>query len=194
MPPSPDRRALLKAALVLGLATTGLAACAGFGSSRLPIADNNFVMQAAAGGMGEVAFGEMAQRQSSSPLVRQYADQMVAEHTQANRELMAIAGRKGVVPPTALDPGRINVSRQLAMVTGPDFDRQYMAQQAQDHELQAALFRQQASAGTDPELRAFAQKWLPSVEAHAEMARSIRQQLDTPPPPPAAATRARRMR
>jgi putative membrane protein len=157
-----------------------LAGCTGLGSSRLTTADNNFVMQAAAGGVGEVAFGGLAQRHSSNPAVQRFGEQMVSEHTVANRELIAIAGRKGVVPPTTLDPGRVNANRQLSALTGPQFDQQYMAQQAQDHELQAALFRQQAQSGTDPELRAYAAKWLPHVEQHAQMARSLLNSVASP--------------
>lgn len=158
---------------VLVGAALGLAACAGQGSPSLAAADNNFVMQAAAGGVGEVSLGELAERKTSNPAVRQFARHMIDEHTTANRELIALAGRKGVTPPTTLDPGRVNVNRQLSELGGADFDRQYMAQQVQDHELQAALFRQQAQSGIDPELRAYAAKHLPAVEGHARMARQV---------------------
>jgi len=149
----------------------GLSACAGQGNPSLATTDNNFIMQAAAGGVGEVAFGQLAERYSSNPAVRQFAQQMINDHTGANRELIAIAGRKGVTPPTTLDPGRVNANRQLSTLTGAAFDQQYMAQQVQDHELQLALFRQQAQSGIDPELLAFAAKYLPTVEAHLQMAR-----------------------
>ncbi len=158
----------------------GLTACQGRGNPSLATTDNNFIMQAAAGSVGETALGQMAERRSSNPAVRQFAQHMVAEHTAANRELIAIAGRKGVVPPTTLDPGRANASRQLSALTGTAFDQQYMAQQVQDHELQLALYRQQAQSGVDPELRAFAAKYLPMVEAHAQMARAALNSVAAP--------------
>ena len=108
------------------------------------------------------------------------AQHMVAEHTPANRELIAIADRKGVIPPTTLDPGRADASRQLSALTGTAFDQQYMAQQEQDHELQLALYRQQAQSGIDPELRAFAAKYRPMVEAHAQMARAALNSVAVP--------------
>ena len=55
-----------------------------------------------------------------------------------------------------------------------------MAQQVQDHELQLALYRQQAQSGIDPELRAFAAKYLPMVEAHAQMARAALNSVAVP--------------
>ena len=90
--------------LLVTLAALGLAACAGQGSPSLATADNNFIMQAAAGGVGEVSLGELAGRKSSNPAVRQFAQHMVEDHTGANRELIALAGRKGVTPPTTLVP------------------------------------------------------------------------------------------
>jgi putative membrane protein len=158
----------------------GLTACQGRGSPSLATTDNNFIMQAAAGGVGEVALGQLAERRSSNPAVQQFAQHMITEHTPANRELIAIAGRKGVIPPTTLDPGRANASRQLSALTGTTFDQQYMAQQVQDHELQLALYRQQAQSGVDPELRAFAAKYRPMVEGHAQMARSVLNSVAVP--------------
>jgi putative membrane protein len=125
---------------------------------------------------------------SSNPAVQGFAKQMVEDHTGANKELVAIAGRKGVIPPTTLDPGRVNANRQLSNLTGREFDQQYMLQQAQDHELQLALFQQEAQAGLDPELRAFAAKYLPVVQAHAQMAQSVLTGVSEVVPTPAAAT------
>jgi putative membrane protein len=173
----------------LVVAALGLGACSGHSSSSLSSADNNFIMQAATGGMSEVALGQMAQRYSSNPAIKQFGQHMEQDHTAANQELMTIAGRKGVTPPSSLDPGRINANRQLSMLTGPAFDQQYMVQQVQDHELQLALFRQQAQSGADPEVKAFAVKYLPVVQAHAAMAQQV---LDSVSLPAAPAERMRR--
>jgi len=157
---------LLATALALG-------ACQSTGSPSLATADNNFIMQAAAGGMGEVELGQLAQQRAADASVRRFGAQMVADHTTANQELVRFAGRKGVTRPTALDPGRANAGRQLATLSGASFDQQYMAQQVQDHGLQAALYQQQAQSGADPDLRAFAARYLPVVQGHAQMARSV---------------------
>ena len=56
----------------------GLAACQGRGNPSLATTDNNFIMQAAAGSVGETALGQLAERRSSNPAVRQFAQHMVA--------------------------------------------------------------------------------------------------------------------
>ncbi|MCO6414689.1 DUF4142 domain-containing protein [Siccirubricoccus sp. KC 17139] len=173
------------------MASLGLAACSGQGNPSLSSGDNNFIMQAASGGMSEVALGQMAQRYSSNPAIQQFAAQMEREHSAANEELMALARRKGVLPPTALDPGRVNANRQLSQLSGQSFDQQYMLQQVQDHQLQAALFQQEAQSGGDPELRAFAAKYLPLIQAHGQAAQQILESVSIQVPVPVAPTRRR---
>ena len=145
-----------------------LAGCVAQPSPRLTTADNNFIMQAASGGMAEVALGRMAQQQAGSPAVRQLGAQMVTDHAPSNQELMALAARKGVTPAAAPDAARTAVARQLAPLSGPAFDQQYLASQRQDHEVELSLFTEQAQNGTDPDLRAYAAKYLPTLQHHTQ--------------------------
>jgi putative membrane protein len=130
-------------------------------------------MQAASGGMAEVALGEMAQQKSTDPSVRQFAAQMVADHTPADKELMAIAAKKNVVPPSSPDAARSAVAKQLSALSGTAFDQQYLAAQRQDHELQIKLYTDEAQTGTDPDLRAFAAKSLPNLQHHLSQVQAI---------------------
>jgi putative membrane protein len=98
---------------------------------------------------------------------------MVADHTQANQELAAIASARGISPPTAADPGRQAVASALGSASGTNFDRQYIQQQIADHEVSMVLFQNEANNSQDPELRAFAQKYAPIVQRHYTMLRSM---------------------
>jgi len=42
-----------------------------------------------------------------------------------------------------------------------------------DHEEAVALFQKEASSGTDPDLKAFAQKTLPTLQEHLKMAQAL---------------------
>ena len=57
---------------------------------KLDHQDTNFIKEAAAGGMAEVAFSKMAEK-SENPDVKRFAEKMVRDHTKANTELTAIA-------------------------------------------------------------------------------------------------------
>lgn len=142
-------------------------------SSTLTVADQSFLTQAAYGGFGEVAMGTLAQRQASSATVRDLGRRIAADHTQANRDLARLAQAKGVTPPNAPDPGRQAVADALASLQGAAFDRQYLQQQIAEHEVSIALFNAQAQGGTDPDIRAFAAKWLPGLQMHARDLRAL---------------------
>jgi putative membrane protein len=177
--PSSPRRPLRKVPTMdrtrrsLLLLALGSAACQERAVPPLAAADEDFIRQATASGLGQVALGQLAASRVSSPAVRQFAQRMVAECGVVNRELGAIARRRGVTPPTAPDPERAEATRRLSTLTGPAFERGYMAQQMREHEWRLALFRRQARSGADPEVRAFAEKYLPVVEAHARMAEAV---------------------
>lgn len=150
-----------------------LSGCAAHPNPSLGTADNSFIMQAASGGMAEVALGQMAQQKSTNAAVRQFAAEMVADHTQADKELLAIAAKKNVVPPASPDAARTAVATQLSALSGTAFDQQYLSSQRQDHELQIKLYTDEAQTGTDPDLRAFASKYLPALQHHLSEVQAI---------------------
>lgn len=169
------------------LALLGLVACSSVpgltspagsteSASSLTVADQAFVTQAAYGGLGEMALGELAGQKTTNPEVRDLAAMIVDEHTRANEELTALAEAKGMTPPTAPDPGRQAAAVGLGTLSGANFDRQYLQQQLADHEVTIALFESQAEDGSDPDMRAFAEKWLPGIRAHTEMIRTLADQ------------------
>lgn len=128
--------------------------------------DRSFVMQAALGGLAEVRLGELAQRQGGSDAVEQFGAQMVQDHGKANEELMRIAKSKGLQPPTQLDNKHAALHDRLQKLSGAEFDREYLRAMLDAHRKDVALFEQQARDGRDAELKAFAQKTLPTLKQH----------------------------
>jgi len=80
--------------------------------------DVNFIQKAAGGGAQEVENGKMAEKQAKSAGVKSVAARMVADHTRINKELTALANRKGVT---------FNTSGVRAQNLGSgDFDQLYL--------------------------------------------------------------------
>lgn len=135
-------------------------------------ADREFAMKAAHDGANEVVLGRLASEQGQSQAVKSFGQHMVDDHTRAGEELKAAAQKDGIDLPD--DTGtKAPGSERLAKLHGADFDRAYAKQMVQDHEKAVALFRRQAQSDGQSNVKAFAQKTLPTLEEHLRMAREL---------------------
>lgn len=143
---------------------------AAFEESSKP--DQAFVKKAAEGGMAEVEFGKLAQQKASSPEVKNFAQRMVDDHSKANDELKAIASKKDITLPTALDSKDKATYNRLSKLSGAAFDRAYMADMVKDHRADVSDFQYEARAGQDSDVRGFASKTLPTLQDHLKEAQT----------------------
>ena len=139
--------------------------------NQLSALDRQFVIDAAHGGMAEVQLGQLALERSRNPQVKQFARQMIQEHTRANERLMRLATRKGITPPTTPGPKYEAAMSRLMQLSGEAFDQAYMNEAGVNGRLEsAAVYQRQTALGQDPDLKAFAATILPRVQGHLEMA------------------------
>jgi putative membrane protein len=136
-------------------------------------ADAVFVRKASAAGLAEVALGQLGASQGQAADVKQFGQQMVTDHTAANDELSSIASGKGLAVSKAPMPADQAFVQKLKGDQGASFDSAFSRKMLVDHRKAVALFKQEAAGGKDPELKAFAQKTLPTLEHHLQMARAL---------------------
>jgi putative membrane protein len=134
--------------------------------STIAPADLDFVLKAAMGGMEEVALGGLAEQKAASEEVKRLAAHIVQEHTTANQELVRTAEAKGIKIPETTSPVAQTVAASLSELNGPDFDMQYVLQQHGAHLATIAMFQHASMHTMDADVRAFAQKYLPKIQAH----------------------------
>jgi putative membrane protein len=146
-------------------------------SGKLDHKDQKFIEKAAEDGMAEVELGRLAQTKASNDQVKQFAQHMEQEHSQANDELKRIAQAKGVTIPTSTDHSHMKKMEKMQKESGADFDKQYMAEMVKDHEKDLKFFREEAQNAKDPELKTFAQKTAQKINEHLNMARQIAGQV-----------------
>lgn len=139
--------------------------------SQLSRGDRKFLEKAAKDGMAEVELGQIAAQKASSDQVRQFAQQMVQEHTRANEQLQSIAQSQGLTLPTELDRSHRRDIEKLQKLSGAEFDKEYMERMVDDHQKDVKLFRKQAEDGEHPQLKQFAADTLPGLEHHLSMAK-----------------------
>jgi putative membrane protein len=143
----------------------------------LSTTDANFVNTVGMGGHAEVQFGQVAQAQATRTEVRAFAAQMVSDHTAAGNELAALAQQKQMTPPSDMDLNHKAKYDQLSKISGSEFDRVYIQGQVEDHTAVVNAFQTEITSGTDADVKAFAQKYLPTVQHHLEMARVLQAQF-----------------
>jgi putative membrane protein len=136
-------------------------------------ADQAFMMKAAQGGMAEVELGNLAVANAQSDSVKQFGQRMVDDHTKANDELKSIAGQKNVTLPASLDAKDAAMKNKMSGLKGAAFDKAYVADMVKDHKKDIAEFEKEANSGSDPDVKAFASKTLPTLKEHLSMIEKI---------------------
>ncbi|MCU7492784.1 MAG: DUF4142 domain-containing protein [Ignavibacteria bacterium] len=139
--------------------------------------NQEFVSDAASGGMMEVELGTMAVQNASSQEVKDFGRRMIDDHSKANDELKSIAAKENIPVPAALkDENRDDVDK-LSKLSGSDFDKEYIDMMVKDHQKDIKNFEDMAQNAQSPELKQFAQKTLPTLRQHLKMAQDIQDKM-----------------
>lgn len=161
------------------LAQPGTSSTTQFGQSeQLASEDQAFLENAAQSGLAEIEGSRMALESEASAPVRAFAQKMIEAHTAAHKELQDLAARKGFTLPD--DPSVVQRTELLALqaLSGGPFDSMYAARIGESaHENAVELFEKATREAKDPDVRAFAEKMLPKLKEHLEMARTMRSQV-----------------
>lgn len=135
--------------------------------------DEIFLHEMAAAGMTEVEFARLAQKNAGSAAVKDFAKQLVDDHTRANDRLEALVRTSEIKLPTTMNEAYKKTYADLQKLKGASFDRAYVKVQVDDHKKVVQMLEHEASAGKDPQLKTFAAETLPVVKHHLETAQSL---------------------
>jgi putative membrane protein len=131
-----------------------------------------FVKEAAAGGMAEVKLGQLAQEKAGSPDVKAFGKRMEDDHSKVNDDLKQLAADKKVTLPHGLDSKDQALYDRLSKLSGPQFDKTYMSAMERDHQQDVAEL-QKAAKSNDSQVKDFASRTLPTLEEHLREAQQI---------------------
>jgi putative membrane protein len=134
--------------------------------------EKEFVKKASACGLAEVNLSELAVRFARDPAVKQFAEQMIADHMRASRELTAMANRQQIAI-KEMDDKHQKLFDKLKTLSGNEFDRQYMEAMVKDHEEAVKLFEQQSKDGTNEGMKQWAGRLTPILKRHLEHAQEV---------------------
>lgn len=145
--------------------------------SNVALADREFADKAARMGMAEVQLANNVGSRGASADVRAFAQKMIEDHNRSNQELTTLAAQKHLDPPADLDPDHKALDAELAKLSGAELDRKYMEAMVKDHTIAMTDFENASKGLTDPDLKAFAAKTLPTLQQHHQLAQQVTAKL-----------------
>jgi putative membrane protein len=130
---------------------------------------------------GEVQLAQLAVQNASSQAVRDFAQMMITDHTNANAQLQSHGYGKIDNPATVTLNGIVNKTKtMLQSKSGADFDQAYIASQIDMHQTALETMRSTLLPGaTDRDLRAILTTMNNSVQMHLQRARELQSSTAT---------------
>jgi putative membrane protein len=170
---------MLKRALVVMGAAIMVAGCQSehdLGRKDSPTAasmDNMFFADIAITNMAEIQESQSALSQSQNPGIKQYAQKMIEDHTQAQAQLASLAQSKGAMLPTKVDAMHMDMVSNLQKLQGMQFDHQYIQDQIAAHKAAIVETQHEAYTGNDPDVKTMAMQMIPTLKMHLQMAQAL---------------------
>lgn len=137
---------------------------------------DDFIKEAAQGGMAEVELGKIAVKNAKDAEVKKFGQMMVDDHSKANTDLKALAAKKTITLPADMGSHQSTIDKMKGL-SGVDFDKAYVSDMVDDHEKDVAAFQKQADNATDPEVKAFAAKTLPVLKKHLATIKAVQAKM-----------------
>jgi len=138
-----------------------------------PPEDVAFAKEASQGNMTEVALGRLAAEKGTDPQVKKFGQEMVKDHTKAQKNLRSAATREGISKevPGALDTEHQEAVEKFSKLSGAEFDAAYKKDMLEDHEKDVAAFEKESHGTT--QIGKFASDTLPTLQHHLKMAQEM---------------------
>jgi putative membrane protein len=132
-----------------------------------------FLSKGIMGDNTEVAMGQMAQRRSNNPAVRDAGRMLEMDHSQARDQKAALARDMRLPVPNGLKPGAAAESAKLRRLPPRLFDREWVGHMIMDHRKDIAEFERQTRTG-DRRTADLARMQLPVLRKHLRTLQAIR--------------------
>lgn len=135
--------------------------------------DKMFLVKAGLGGLAEMRFGQLAVEKASAEDVKRFASRMVADHTMMNNTMKPIAESLGVSLPTKMGKGDQAEYDKLKLMSGAEFDNEYLGYMTKDHQKDLMLFTEEESATADQALKEAVTKGQHVIAKHTRIVEKL---------------------
>jgi putative membrane protein len=140
----------------------------------------DFVTKAAMADMYEIEAAKVALARSQNAEVKKFAQMMVDDHTKSTNNLKSAIAASGLTltPPAALDEAHADKVQDLKDKDAADFDKAYIEDQVDAHQMALDLHQRYANDGDNAALKGFAATTAPVVQGHYDHAKQLQDAMN----------------
>jgi putative membrane protein len=150
--------------LVPAIGTAAMPKSADTAAAPMNVDKASFVNVVTSSNAFEIESSKLAEQKARDADVKEFATQMISDHTMAGDELKK-AAKLGDEPPV-LSPKHAAMLEALKGASDQDFQPLYIEMQTTAHMEAVTLFATYAKGGDDAAVKAFAEKTLPKLDMH----------------------------
>ncbi len=134
-----------------------------------------FVKKASFINQDEIAAGKLAMERSTREDVKRYGNHLAQDHKKADQELTQLAAKNKWVVAGAPDLKHQALAEKLARLPAAEFDKEFLNHMIMGHKEAIRLFEAQAKDAKNPDVKAFAEKTLPTLREHLKEAEKLQE-------------------
>jgi putative membrane protein len=147
------------------------------GESSVGMMEREFIEDQMEDGQTEIRLGRLASERATSPEVKQFAQKMVQDHTEAANQLQQLVRSENLQIDAPQADASNDVYERLSKLSGAEFDREYIDAMVGDHE-EAVNGLERHTDSDNASVKQFASSTLPVVRRHLEEAKQIQQTME----------------
>ena len=132
---------------------------------------NEFAAYAYEHGIAGIEFGQLGLRRGTDPAVRAFAQKLVQDNTEANKQLKFAANDLKLSLPSGMSADQITMRDTLVALSGAEFDKAYMTDMVKDLDDTKQEFEAHSTTGDIDVIKRFAARLIGMLSADLGMAR-----------------------
>jgi putative membrane protein len=121
----------------------------------------------------EIALAKLANDKASTDEVRQYAAQLIADDTSANKSVVEVAQKINVQLPDTVATRHQSAYSKLSSAAGAEFDKQFLQQVSAEHDRLIATLKQEQQNTSNDDVEALIEKILPIFQQQQQLAQML---------------------
>ena len=141
--------------------------------AQITLQDTAFVQSATHVDLATIQEGQTAVSQASAPAVKAMAQELIQAHTEDNHTLASIVPPAVIPLTTTKSPCMVWQGVLLEQKAWTPYDAAYVQATVNNHMRMVDVLQGEMQAGSDPNLKSYAQKRLPEIQAHLAEAQRL---------------------